>query len=268
MNNNLKDAFGSIHATEEMKQNTTEFLRSKISGQQRRTRRALRYAVICCAMLFMAVCGLGGYVFYQTPVSYISIDVNPSVELGLNRFDRVVTVKAYNEDGHRVLEDLDIKNKSYQEAVELLLSDTTFEGYLNDDSLLSFTVVSDKQESLMDGIKQCEGYGKVSSECHGASEEVVEEAHHSGLSFGKYQAYQELAKYDDTITPEDCHHLSMRELKKRISEYTGEDVDIVDEDDGEHHEEADDGEHHEEEDKDHHEEETDRGKESGHHGDH
>ena len=31
----------------------------------------------------------------MTPVSAVSIDVNPSIELGVNRFDRVVAVEGY-----------------------------------------------------------------------------------------------------------------------------------------------------------------------------
>ena len=31
----------------------------------------------------------------MTPTAYISIDINPSLELGINRFDRIVSVEGY-----------------------------------------------------------------------------------------------------------------------------------------------------------------------------
>lgn len=223
MDNKLQSAFKPIRATEELRLNLTAFVCGEASKKQRKTRTPLRYAMACCAMLVFVICGFGGYNFYQTPVSYISVDVNPSVELGLNRLDRVVSVTAYNDDGAAVLQNLDLKNKPYTDAVELLLADETFGEYLSEDALLSFTVVSNREETLLAGIRQCRGYAQADAECHSANPSLMDAAHQSGLSFGKYQAYLELSQYDKTITAEDCQYLSMRELRDRISQYIGGD---------------------------------------------
>lgn len=220
MNNKFYDALEPIRASEGLKQNMNEFLHSELLKRRRKTYKPMRYALACCTMLVIMICGIGGYSFYKMPVSYISVDVNPSVELALNRFDRVVNVTAFNDDGARILQKLNLKNKSYTEAVELLLSDRTFESYLSAESLLSFTVVSDKEEALLAGIQQCKGYVLVNAECHGVNADNMEAAHHNGLSFGKYQAYLELFEYDKTITPDDCKLLSMRQIRDRISQYT------------------------------------------------
>lgn len=45
---------------------------------------------------------------YLTPYSYVSLDVNPSFEFFVNRFDRVLTVKAFNDDGGEMSKDIDI----------------------------------------------------------------------------------------------------------------------------------------------------------------
>jgi hypothetical protein len=53
---------------------------------------------------------------YLTPYSYVSLDVNPSFEFFVNRFDRVLTVKAFNDDGGEMSKDIDIdglKNRHY-----------------------------------------------------------------------------------------------------------------------------------------------------------
>lgn len=225
MNNKIHDAFEPIHATEGLKQNANAFIHSEVVKRRRKSHVPTRYALICCAMLAVMVCGIGGYSFYQIPVSYISVDVNPSVELALNRFDRVTTATAYNDDGALILQNLSLVNKPYTEAVELLLSDKTFSAYLSDGSLLSFTVVSDKEDYLLAGIQQCEGYAQTNAECHSVKADNMEAAHHNGLSFGKYQAYLELAKYDKAITPEHCRDLSMREIRDLTNRYaSGEDT--------------------------------------------
>ncbi|MEG0540928.1 MAG: hypothetical protein RR461_02480 [Angelakisella sp.] len=220
MNNKLQRAFEPIRATEESKKNLSEYVCGELSRRQHKSYTSLRYVAACCVALFLIACGVGGYGFYSTPVSYISVDVNPSVELGLNRLDRVVTVAAYNDDGNLVLQNLNLKNKPYTEAVELLLADKTFGSYLSQDSLLSFTVVSDKEEALLAGIQQCRGYAEAGAQCRSANTELMNAAHESGLSFGKYQAFLELSRYDKSITAKDCRSLSMRELRDRIDQYT------------------------------------------------
>ena len=48
----------------------------------------------------------------NSPVSYISIDVNSYVELALNRFDTVVEASAYNDGGANVIADTDLISKN------------------------------------------------------------------------------------------------------------------------------------------------------------
>lgn len=227
MNNEFREAFGPIRATDEMKRNTLAFLRQESLKRQRKVRAPLRYAVACCAAMVLTVCGISGYHFYTTPVSYISVDVNPSVELGLNPLDRVVTVESYNDDGVQVLENVVLKNKSYTQAVELLLADEIFESYLAQDALLSFTVVSDKEERLLAGIQQCNGYAQNAAECYGASANLRDEAHSSGLSLGKYRAFLELSQYDSSMTAEDCKGLTMRQIRDQIAFYSGDPEDAL-----------------------------------------
>ena len=53
--------------------------------------------------------GFGGYFLYFIPVSSISVDVNPSIELGINRFDKVVTVDTFNNDGYHIMSSLNVR---------------------------------------------------------------------------------------------------------------------------------------------------------------
>lgn len=222
LTNKFQTALKPIHSTEKMKHNICTFVHDEFAKRQRKSRISLHYTLVCCVMLAIIICGVGSYNVYTTPVSYISVDVNPSVELGLNHLDRVVTVDSYNEDGALVIQNLSLKNKPYTEAVELLLADETFISYLSEDELLSFTVVSDKKDTLLSGIQQCKGFKQNSAECRGSKPELMEEAHLSGLSFGKYQAFLELSQYNSSVTPEDCVGLSMRQIRNLINQYTND----------------------------------------------
>ncbi len=73
-----------------------------------------------CAAVIMA--GFGCYHMYFTPVSAVSLDVNPSVELNINRFDKVVSVEAYNDEGEELVNSENVKYMDYSSALEKLMT--------------------------------------------------------------------------------------------------------------------------------------------------
>lgn len=80
---------------------------------------AAAVAAAACLVLIALASG-GGYVFF-TPTAYISIDINPALELGINRFDRIVSVEGYNAEAEELLAELDIRFLPYQEGLQELL---------------------------------------------------------------------------------------------------------------------------------------------------
>lgn len=70
---------------------------------------------------------------YLTPYSYVSLDVNPSFEFSVNRFDRVLEVKAANDVGEKVISEMsvaELKNKEINEAVKNVLVELKDKGYI------------------------------------------------------------------------------------------------------------------------------------------
>ncbi len=234
--NRIRKSMEKIQATEELKQSTLQYLEK----QREKTRRIRLYAarrfVLAAATLFFFV-GAGGYSVYRYPVSFISIDVNPSIELSVNRFGRVVSTKAYNEHGMDVIGQVPLKNMSYMQAIVRLLENESYRRFLKEDSYLVFTVISEQSETIvgeLSGNALFQSYGAVT---YTSDSSCMHEAHQHDMSFGKYRTYLELLKYDESVTVEDCHGMTMGELQDRIDNCTHEGKD-----DGEkkHH-----GEHHE-----------------------
>ena len=83
-----------------------------------KSKRKLIPVAVAIVLLF-ASC-VFGYKIYSTPVTVLSVDINPSLELGINRFDKVVNVKGYNVDGSEFTSDLDIIHQDYKKAIEKL----------------------------------------------------------------------------------------------------------------------------------------------------
>lgn len=225
MLNKIQEAFETVKADEKLKASAMEAVRKKLGGEEKSKSifgRRIAYGAAVLCTLVLAVGIFGFYSVYTSPVSYVSIDINPSIELVLNRFNRVIETNAYNDDGTEITEAVDVSNMDYEEAIEKIIASEEFSGYLTDEYELVFTVISDKQEEIISGIESTQCYQRYGSACVGADYETREEAREYGMSFGKYKAYQELLKYYPDMTPEDCSELSMNEIKNLILESGGQ----------------------------------------------
>ena len=217
MNNAIKELFGPIRAEEGLKERTREFLARETRSYAKApaARRGYpAYAAACACLLFLL---LGGGWLYFTPTAEISMDINPSIELSVNRFDRVIAVTAFNEDGQELSRELDVKYKDYAQALDQVLHHDSIAALLSAGEVMSITVVGpDGQQSakLLSGVEACTA-GQSNIDCYSARPEEAA-AHEAGLSCGKYRAFLELQRLDPDTTPEDVQGMTMREIRDLI----------------------------------------------------
>jgi len=69
---------------------------------------------------------------YTTPVGYVSIDVNPSIQYEINVLDRVLSIEAVNEDAKDIVDKLDVKNMNIQKAMRATIEELIAAGYFDD----------------------------------------------------------------------------------------------------------------------------------------
>lgn len=227
--NKIQGAFEAIKADDKLKNAAMESVRTRIKAESEKREKKnpffgkrLAYGAAFCCALILAVGIFGFYSVYTSPVSYVSIDINPSIELVLNRFNVVIETNAYNDDGLKITEAVDVSNMNYEDAIDKLLGSEQFSSYVEDDYELVFTVISDNQEEIINGIENTQCYQKYGSACVGADYETRQEAMGYGMSFGKYKAYLQLIEYYPGITPEECNKLSMNEIKDLITQKGGD----------------------------------------------
>ena len=98
MNEKLQKAFSQVRSEADLKEHTRIYLAQKTNGwtKQKATMPYMKYALIGAAVILMM---LTGHRVYFTATAKISIDINPSIELSVNRFNQVVAVNGYNKDG-------------------------------------------------------------------------------------------------------------------------------------------------------------------------
>lgn len=218
MRDRIKEAFGQVQAEGALKESTLAFLEKKTRGYARaRSKRRPVYAcAAACACLALLL--LGGRWLYFTPTAEISVDINPSIELQINRFDRVISVNGFNEDGRALSAALDVRFMDYTAAIDRILNDGRITQLLSGNELMTVTVTSpDEAQSarIYSHVEACMA-GHGNAHCYFASPEEVAPAHDVGLSHGKYRAFLEAQSLDPDLTPEDVQDMTMRELQDLI----------------------------------------------------
>lgn len=174
--------------------------------------------------------GVGVYAHAKTtPIAYVSVDINPSVELGVNAFDKVVSTEAYNEDGEKVLEGTDLINTNIDDAVNAVISNAVSEGYISEDgtSAIEITTTTDEKEvaaELDESLNEVadEVLNDNEIEATVETENVAlarrDEARELGITPGKLNLIQKLQALDPTITVEDYKDSSVKEIQKKAKE--------------------------------------------------
>jgi hypothetical protein len=129
--------------------------------------------------------------------AYMSIDVNPSIELGINKQMQVVQLKAYNSDGKKIISHLgDWEKKNVTEFTQNVLKEMKKEGYLeNHHSMVISTVRTEDSEGKtekqltekIDQIKEIAKENKLKVTELDGTKEDMEKAHQLGITTGKYK---------------------------------------------------------------------------------
>lgn len=220
MNDRIKQAFGQIHAEETLKKSTLEYIETRRRKMPVFRNPAYKRLVPVAACILFAVTGLSGCKMYFTTTSVISMDINPSVELNVNRFDRVISCDGLNDDGSSLLDSLNLRFKNYSDAVQMIMEEESIQECLARDEEMSIVVVGDDQvqnQEMVSVIESCTS-GQKNTYCCSVNSEEVSEAHDHGLSYGKYKALLDLQEEDPDITAEDIEGMTMREIHELMHE--------------------------------------------------
>jgi len=188
-----------------------------------------KIALALSAAVVLSLAG-GGYAYAKTPVAYVSMDINPSVELGVNTFDTVVSVEAYNEDGKNILEGTDLVNVKVDDAVSTVISNAISDGYIKEDgsSVIEITTLTDKttgaavelNESLKNVVDETLSNNDIQAEVETENVALArrDEARKLGITPGKLNLIQKLQALDPTITVENYKNSSVKEIQKKTKE--------------------------------------------------
>ena len=191
-------------------------------------------AFASAAACILAMFGISAYAYY-TPYTYVSLDVNPSIEYSVNRFDRVLSVTGVNDDGTEIINNIDLdnlENKSIEDAISLTVDEISDAGYLDSNvGGVAITTSSDDMDSagelaetletvVNNSVEENNHEATVIAQAVGANR--VAEARELGVTPGKLNLVEKMlenAENADTINKEEWLHKSVKDIMAKTKEY-------------------------------------------------
>lgn len=223
MKNKISQSFNKIKANNHLKQNTYKYLLEKIEGKQSKKALPFKRLSLAIVIFILAIAGsFHSYGLYTTEAAYLDIDVNPSIELTLNHFDQVINAYAYNAEGKRILNEVNLKNKSYKDALTELIAEMKKQGYVDNSGLLIATLQLDNAKVEKAKLKELQAYIdkllqtqkiETESEVYTVDSTTKSHSHEENLTPAKYLAIIELKKVDPEATFENCRDHSISEIE-------------------------------------------------------
>ena len=163
-----------------------------------------------CAALVLLGAGGGGLIYHRSyaVASVVSLDVNPSIELKVNRAERVISCTALNTEAAAVLFDMDggadLKGTKLDVAVNAIVGVLVREGYMDSISSAILISVEDKDQARarrlqaelvasVDGVLQAQAPGtSVLSQVLTTDAGAEPIAYGEGISLGKSALVQKV----------------------------------------------------------------------------
>ena len=199
---------------------------AKLSRKQRKRIRVLRYAGIAAAACFL-VAAVGVFAAFNRTTAYVDIDINPSLELQINRFGTVLSAEGINDDGKTLLDSLSEQGVSltgtdYGTSLERLTTSGALDPYVSETSFAQFSVVCSNEQqaaSLQSASEDCFAALPCAARCSRASSKDHTAAQNANMGVGRYLAACRLIEEDPAYTLDRCSGMTMREIHDALEKH-------------------------------------------------
>jgi len=185
------------------------------------------FVILLSAVVFLASCATSSNAQEDT---YLTLDINPSIELIITPREKVVYANPLNEDGEVLLAELDLIGMQLDDAMDLIIETAIELGYIDIDAEEAFVQVSaiSKNTEIGDRIKERakEHINNAfknrmmmgRAEDKGFTPEFLAEAESYGVTPGFLFLAQKAVIVSDELLLEDALQLSVEELQAILKE--------------------------------------------------
>lgn len=198
----------------------------------KKNRKPLIIKMIAVAAMLVLVLSLSiaSIISVNAVETVISLDVNPGIEISVGKNDKVRKLVATNDDGEAIITDLDVKGKTLDEALDLLLARFVEEGYISADTNSLLVSVKAKKlkntdelsqritDSINGKLTEAGVEASILTQVVSEHDEIEALAEEYEMSFGKARLIYELVQKDGRHTFEELSALTVHELHLLLKE--------------------------------------------------
>ena len=200
------------------------------NGQLASTRRSVSFKLLIPVLIIALAC-IAIMLLPQkndTNGGYFLIDVNPSIELRYNKDGKVIDSTPLNEDAEIVLFDLDLKDMSYEDAIDLIVNKLVELEYLVEgetNAILTTAVDNNgkKDKKMTEKVKDVFESTLKKNEIKGdvligvVNEELIKEAEQYGIDAQKLELIKQFEAIGGELDTEEYDDITIRNLYHMIS---------------------------------------------------
>lgn len=93
-----------------------------------------KYMLAAACFILCFITSISGYALYTMPYSYVYLDINPSIRLDINCFDRIISVIPLNDDAESLINAYHFKSKDTEKCIDEIVAACREKSYLNEDN--------------------------------------------------------------------------------------------------------------------------------------
>ena len=195
--------------------------------------RAWRKPILAVAMIALLVCtcSLGAAGLYFEDYESVYVDTNPSIELVLNRFERIHEVVYHNEDAQRVFADVELKGMRAEDGMETIIDALFAQGYITEDAEICISTSSKKNADTQKLLEKMTEKAQKKAQSNGCnanfsseklSKQEIEQAKEQNISPAKLKRIQAIRALDPSYTEEQLAEMDINTLSKLYKELSRE----------------------------------------------
>lgn len=98
--------------------------------------------VAAACIMFILTIG-GGVKAYYSPVATVLVDINPHIELKVNFLDKIISSKALNDDGTKILGEVKISNVNINDGLDIIIDQSKKDKFIDDNYMKTKTISVD-----------------------------------------------------------------------------------------------------------------------------
>jgi hypothetical protein len=198
----------------------------EIVARKKRVVPYLRHFMVAASLLVVFIFA-GRFYLGQAPEAsaYMTIDINPSIELAVASDGKVVSGSGLNSDGEIIISKIKVKGLALPEAVELIIEQAIAENFLSteQDNVVLATITFENGESAAIDLESVYGAIKGSMDSGGLDAEVIikpvqsdvrQEAIKSGISTGRYLLLQKSAEKSIQFSAGEMGTMNLGEMER------------------------------------------------------